>query len=66
MGRNTKAAVSEAADSTSTAEDPTLRAPVRMWPAAIAVRATREATDIEIAAGAEFQQIKAELRTNFE
>jgi S-adenosylmethionine:tRNA-ribosyltransferase-isomerase (queuine synthetase) len=65
MGK-TKVTVSEAVNSTGTPEETTLRALARVWPAAIAARATRAATDVEIHAGAEFQQIKAELRTNFE
>jgi hypothetical protein len=66
MGKTNKVAVAEALDGTGTSEETTLRALARIWPAAIAARATRPPTDIEIHAGDEFQQIKAELRTNFE
>lgn len=66
MGKTNKAAVAEVVDGTGTPEETTMRALAQIWPAAIAARATRAATDIEIHAGAEYQQIKAELRTNFE
>jgi hypothetical protein len=70
MGKTTKAAVSEldaqVVNDTSIADESTLRVLARVWPAAIAARTTREPTTIEIDAADEFQQIKAELRTNFE